>query len=125
MIIRAKGLEAGKPHPQHIHGLSGDTEGTCPPPTAADDRPGLPQQAANPDDVISLEEGAPFHGPVLLPLNPFPVANKAGVVTYTQTFSEISGDLADLRDEVVVLHGMTLPGGDAATLPVACGAIAG
>ena len=121
-IVIARGLEPGQVHPQHIHGLSGNTNGTCPPPSAADDRTGLPEEAADPDEFISLEDGAPFYGPVLLPLTPFPTANRAGVVFYDRTF-QVSGDLEDLDDEVVVLHGMTLAGGYAATLPVACGEI--
>lgn len=121
VVIVARGLEAGMLHPQHIHGLDGDTEGACPPPEAADDISGVPEEAGDPDEFISLEEGAPFYGPVLLPLTPFPNAAN-GVVTYHQTFT-VSGDLGDLSDEVIVLHGMTLDGGYAPTLPVACGGI--
>lgn len=122
VVIQATGLEVGMVHPQHIHGLSGDTNAVCPSEDARDDLAGLPEEAANPDEFISLEEGAPFYGPVLLSLTPFPVANAAGVVTYSQTF-QVDGDLLDLSDEVIVLHGMTLEGGYAATLPVACGEI--
>ncbi len=44
-------------------------------------------------------------------------------MTYTQTFT-LSGDLADLTDEAIVLHGMTVTGDYVPTLPVACGEIA-
>lgn len=122
VVIRAKGLTPGMVHPQHIHGLSGGTEGVCPPMSAQDDLEGLPEEAADPDEFISLEEGAPFYGPVLQSLTPLPTANAAGVVTYSQSFT-VDGDLMDLSDEVVVLHGRFLGDQYAATLPVACGAI--
>lgn len=122
VVIRAKGLTPNKLHPQHIHGLAGDTNAVCPPPRAADDLPGLPEEADDPDEFISLEEGAPFYGPVLLSLEPFPVANRAGVVTYSMSF-EVDGDLLDLSDEAIVLHGQFLDDGYAVTLPVACGEI--
>lgn len=120
--ITARGLEAGALHPQHIHGLMGSEQAVCPPPSAADNLPGLPEEADDPDQFISLEEGAPFYGPILLPLTPFPTASKGGVTTYSQTF-EVDGDLLDLSDETIVLHGMTVDGTYVATLPVACGAI--
>lgn len=120
--ITARGLEAGEVHPQHIHGFEGGEEAVCPPPGAADSRAGLPEQADNPDQFISLEEGAPFYGGILLALTPFPTANSGGVVTYTESF-EVDGDLLDLSDEVIVLHGMTIDGTYVATLPVACGEI--
>lgn len=120
--ITARGLEGGAVHPQHIHGLAGDEEAVCPPATAADNVMGLPEEAENPDELISLEEGLPFYGGVLQPLTPFPTANRGEVITYTGTF-DVDGDLLDLSDEVIVLHGMTVDGTYVATLPVACGAI--
>jgi hypothetical protein len=93
------------------------------PPESAQNRiAGLPQEADLPDEFIALEEGAPFYGPVLQSLTPFPTANEGGVVTYTQSF-RVDGDLTDLSDEVVVLHGRHLDGTCAMTLPVACGQI--
>lgn len=122
VVVRAKGLTPGMVHPQHIHGLSGDTNGVCPPESAQDNIAGVPEEAMDPDEFISLEEGAPFYGPVLQQLTPFPTANQAGVVTYSQSFT-VDGDLLDLSDEVVVLHGRFLGEQYAATLPVACGEI--
>ena len=122
VVIRAKGLTPGQVHPQHIHGLSGGTNGVCPPESAPDHLEGLPEEAMDPDDFISLEEGAPFYGPVLQSLTPFPTANRSGVVTYSQSFT-VDGDLLDLSDEVIVLHGRFLGEQYAATLPVACGEI--
>ena len=120
--ITARGLTPGMVHPQHIHGLDGSTNAVCPPESAQDDIMGLPEEAAMPDELISLEEGAPFYGGVKLSLTPFPTANKAGVVTYTQSFM-VDGDLLDLSDEAVVLHGQFVDGTYVATLPVACGEI--
>jgi hypothetical protein len=121
-IVVARGLTPGQVHPQHIHGLEGDTEAVCPPESAQDDLEGLPEEAEDPDEFLALEEGLPFYGPILQPLEPFPVANRAGVVTYSETFT-VEGDLEDLTDEHVVLHGMFLGDQYAATLPVACGPI--
>lgn len=126
VIVVARGLEPGQPHPQHIHGLAGDTNATCPSADAADDIAGDPPEAANPDDVISFAEGLPFFGPVLVDLQrrngQYPTANRAGVVAYTRSFA-VSGDAEDLDDESIVLHGLMLPGGYAATVPVACAEI--
>lgn len=111
VIVTARGLESGRVHPQHIHGLDGDENATCP-----------PARAAGGDGLLTIGEGLPFYGGVLQSLTPFPTANPGGVVTYTQTFT-VSGDLADLTDEAIVLHGMTVNGTYVPTLPVACGEI--
>jgi len=108
--IHARGLEPNQLHPQHIHGLPGDTNATCPPPSAA-----------GPDGVLSLEDGLPFYGGVLLSLEPFQMAEN-GKVNYHQTFT-VDGDLLDLSDEVIVLHGGFVGTEYVATLPVACGEI--
>ena len=122
VTVVARGLEPGQVHMQHIHGLAGDTNATCPPGSAADDIPNDPSQAARPDQVTSFAEGLPFYGPVLLPLDPYPTAGPHGTVSYHRHFT-VSGDLTDLRDEVVVLHGMSLGGEYVPSLPVACAEI--
>jgi len=122
VTIVARGLEPGQVHMQHIHGLAGDTNATCPPRRSADDIPNDPPQAAHPDQVLSFAEGLPFYGPVLLALEPYPTASAHGNVSYHRSFT-VSGDLTDLRDEVVVLHGMSLGGVYVPSLPVACGEI--
>lgn len=108
--LHARGLVPGMLHPQHIHGLDGSENATCPPASAAGD-----------DGVLTIGEGMPFYGPVLQPLMPFPMADN-GTVNYHETF-EVSGDLSDLSDEVIVLHGKFVDGEYVATLPVACGEI--
>lgn len=110
VILRARGLEPNMVHPQHIHGIAGNQDAVCP-----------PASAAGPDGLLSLTDGLPFYGPVLQSLTPFPMASH-GKVTYNQTF-RISGDLLELKDEVIVLHGMTVDGDYVATLPIACGEI--
>ena len=108
--LHARDLVPSMLHPQHIHGLEGSTNATCPPPSAAGD-----------DRVLTLVDGLPFYGPVLLPLTPFPMADK-GTINYHETF-EVDGDLADLSDEAIVVHGGYVDGEYVATLPVACGEI--
>ena len=108
--LQARGLVPDMVHPQHIHGLDGAANATCPPPSAAGE-----------DGVLTLVDGLPFYGPVLQPLTPFPMA-KNGKISYHGTF-EVDGDLTDLSDEAVVVHGGYVDGEYVATLPVACGEI--
>ncbi|MFD2515090.1 hypothetical protein ACFSRY_14540 [Pontibacter locisalis] len=120
--IMASGLEPGMLHPQHIHGFMDSNKNAVCPPMSAD---------MNGDGFIDLTEGAPFYGPVLLPLEPFPTAPD-GTIDYKQTF-EVTANMLPLQNNVIVLHGMTveglvengmtLPEQYVATLPVACGEI--
>ncbi|PRY10204.1 hypothetical protein CLV24_115121 [Pontibacter ummariensis] len=119
--VKAEGLVPGMPHPQHIHGFvmenMADQDAVCP-----------PESAAGSDGLITLPDGLPFYGPVLIPLddrlvplavNDFPVANPAGIITYLETVglgmlvsafdaampgSQSAKDL-NLEKRVVVLHG--------------------
>jgi hypothetical protein len=130
--IHASGLAPNLPHAMHIHGVLGDPN-ACPPPTADTDHDGL----------ISLQEGAPFYGPIDvsftttgdtsaasgLVLERFPVADGNGNLDYHRTFT-IPKDVAkDLTQLHIVLHGADLDQNMVysnlfeATLPVACGAI--
>ena len=112
--IQASGLEPGMIHPQHIHGFKDSNKNAVCPPMSAD---------MDGDGLIELAEGLPFYGPILLPLQPFPVAPD-GTIDYKQTF-DISDKtvLLPLQNNVIVLHGMTVDGEYVATLPVACGEI--
>ncbi|MGB7785635.1 MAG: hypothetical protein WBL27_05990 [Salinimicrobium sp.] len=126
--VMALGLEPGQEHLQHIHGFANDSNSTCP-----------PADAAGEDGLIDLDEGAPYYGPVILPLTDengdMPVAAANGWVIYTNTFMLGSGglpsvsDLGPLENRAVVLHGMTADGdGDGdeeyvPTLPVSCGTV--
>lgn len=116
-IVIAQGLQANQQHPQHIHGLEDATAaGSCP--SLAEDTDG--------DNIITLEEGLPAYGPVLLPLEPFPEPGESQVVfaqVYQLGQGEIPGAdaLGQLQNRVVVLHGMDFGGSYVADLPVACG----
>lgn len=129
--LNVHGVTPSLPHLQHIHGFDGETDGVCPPP-AAD---------TNMDGFIDVGEGAPFYGPVFkltlsttgaqepLNLDIAPVANEDGSYTYRHTFT-VDGDLLDLSDETIVVHGLDINGNGMydddtleASLPVLCGEI--
>ncbi|MCG9970761.1 hypothetical protein [Christiangramia crocea] len=119
VLVEAEGMTPGEPHPQHIHGLeNGEENATCPPESAD----------TNEDGIITIPEGVPFYGGVLLPLADFPVADENGTISYQQTFilgengNPTVEDLSALQNRVIVLHGMN--DGDGAyvpTTPAACG----
>jgi hypothetical protein len=128
--VMASGLEANKPHPQHIHGFMDDNRNsTCP----------APGDDTNGDGFVDLVEGLPSYGPVLLdlyvPIDEFPVADAEGNLQYKRTFNlgevefEEEGeviaykDLKPLQNRVIVLHGLTVNGTYVPTMPVACGQI--
>lgn len=112
VTIQASGIEPDMLHPQHIHGFTANNANATCPPMSAD---------SNGDGLITLEEGLPFYGPVLLPLMPFPMAED-GTIDYTETFT-VEGDVLPIQQNAIVLHGGTVDGLYVATLPVACGAI--
>ncbi len=107
--ISASGLEPGA-HAQHIHGFSeNERNSKCPPPSAD----------MNGDGLITLDEGAPFYGGVLLPLKAFPEADENGNLEYEMTFEDVTKDLTPLQNKSIVIHGMNgMP-----FLPIACGQI--
>ena len=118
VMIEALGLEADRPHAQHIHGnpdpddLPGNS--TCPPPSA--DTSG--------DDLVSVGEGLPYYGPVLLPLSPFTTA-PGGVIDFGATYTDLSNlaPINALQNRSIVIHGKTVNGTYIGSLPVACGQI--
>ena len=147
-VIYARGLSANLPHAMHIHGLE----------EAVAECPGI-ERDANADGLVDTIEGIVDYGPILvsfttsggtggnllpdgLDLARFPVANRAGFVTYSRTFS-IPVAVADrLGDLHIVVHGHDLNGNGTydgessslsalvgaevpleAELPVACGPI--
>lgn len=121
--VLATNVEANMMHAQHVHGLEDDSNATCPPETADEDGDGL----------ISLAEGLPFYGGVLLPLTEeggdYPSANGSGMIIYERTYSLGVGDipawstLDPFENRVVVLHGMTVDGEYVGSLPIACGQV--
>lgn len=116
--VHAKGLAPKQVHPQHIHGFVAEgTDAICPPESASGD-----------DALLSLGEGFPFYGPIIVPLDSelvpltqqaYPVANPAGVLNYNEivgleTFLQAFDaaydgnqgiDDLDLTKRVVVVHG--------------------
>lgn len=112
--IRAFGLEVDKPHPQHIHGFDKPVKNaTCP--TLESD--------TNGDGIISIGEGVPAFGPIILPLVPFDLVDASGNIEYEATFTIKSGSLQPLHNRAIVLHGMTVNNQYIPSLPVACGEI--
>ncbi|RDV15025.1 hypothetical protein DXT99_12150 [Pontibacter diazotrophicus] len=121
VITDVMGLAPSMVHPQHIHGFvmenMADKDAMCPPPSAA-----------GADGLLTLEDGLPFYGPVLIPLDDklvpltadnFPIATSAGTISYggkVMTSSLVSAfdamhngtqtekDL-ELDKRVIVIHG--------------------
>ena len=110
--IVAGGLEPGKVHPQHIHGFNKPVKNAVCPSLEAD---------VDADGLISVVEGTPFFGPIILPLVPFNLVDQNGYLTYSATFSIKTGDFQPLHKRTVVLHGMTVNGEYIPSLPIACG----
>ena len=130
--ILAFGVDPGL-HPQHIHGLVGDdgmpVDSVTPPPSADTTGPG------DGDGFIEIAEGAPFYGPVLVPLMedgmfPTPTGNSYDFTatydlndpaTYADGFGldELLGvgDTLEIEDDPmlelreVVIHGRSVPSG--------------
>jgi len=130
--VGAQGTE--KPvHAQHIHGFASDAS-SCP--TAAADTSG--------DGRISVGEGAPSYGRILVPLDgsldnaeglgdleTFPNGGSSGSYSYEQAVTtgnlavNMDGSFEDPRlgNHAIVVHGQTVDGEYKATLPVACGTL--
>jgi hypothetical protein len=112
--IKATGLEPGKPHPQHIHGKDNPVaDATC---------PGLDADTDG-DGLISVGEGVPSYGPIILPLVPFDLVDAGGNLDYEATFTINPGALQPLNKRTIVMHGLTVNGAYIPSLPIACGQI--
>lgn len=130
--IETEGLEPNLHHLQHIHGKE----------QAASECPTLAADTDN-DGLVSVGEGGPFYGPVLVSftvtgdtsaasagaLERFPVADEEGELEYERTFEVPAGVSARLGDFAVVQHGVDLNGNgfyDNAfemALPATCGTL--
>lgn len=116
VTIHATGVEAGKPHPQHIHGAADGTPTSCPDLSADMDG----------DNLVSVGEGIPVFGPIILPLKPFQIAAD-GTIDYHQEFNlgedvALTADqLGPLHHRTIVLHGLSIGGEYVPTMPIACG----
>ena len=146
-VVVARGLSPDLPHAMHIHGFE-EAVAECPSLARDEDGNGL----------IDTLEGLPDYGGILvslttsggtgglfedgLALDRFPVANRAGFVTYQRTI-DIPADVAETLDNHhIVVHGHDLNGNGVydgpssslsdvvgadvpleAELPVACGTL--
>lgn len=106
--LDVKGVVPGQLHPQHIHGHGGVS--TCP----------TPQADADGDGVVSVGEGVPDYGPVMVSLTPFQTPSGSRY-EYEATFAN-QGALEPERRAIVV-HGAFVNGAYDASLPVACGTV--
>ena len=130
--VDAQGTEAEMVHAQHIHGFASEAS-SCP--TLAADTSG--------NGLISVGEGAPSYGGILVPLDgsldtaeglgdleTFPTGN--GSYSYDMSIATgnlgVNGDRSfsdrTLENHAIVVHGQTVDGTYEATLPVACGTLA-
>ncbi len=112
--LEASGMEAGKAHPQHIHG-HGDASINARCPGMEADKDG--------DGLVSVGEGLPDYGPIVLPLTPFNLVDVDGSLKYEASFIVDPSTLEPLFNRAIVLHGMTVNGTYIPSLPIACGEI--
>lgn len=113
--VVATGLENGA-HLRHIHGGVETTSGNsliqsskCP----------TPQRDVDGDGIISVAEGVPDYGPVIVNLGNF--ATTGGTVDEVLTFTNFNQSVLPLDKRAIVLHGMTGPNGYDASIPIVCG----
>jgi hypothetical protein len=113
--VVATGLENGA-HLRHIHGGVETTSGNsriqsskCP----------TPNRDVDGDGIISVAEGVPDYGPVIVNLGNF--ATSGGTVDEVLTFPNFTQSVLPLDKRAIVLHGMTGPNGYDASIPIVCG----
>lgn len=95
--IEATGVTPDVEHLQHIHGFEDGTESTC------------------------VDSDA--YGPVMVGLEPFPMADADGNLSYSETLTVDPDMLGDPALRAIVIHGMTVDGEYDAGFPVACGEV--
>lgn len=108
VAVFAEGLEAGRPHIQHIHGFA-DGRDAVEPTIAAD---------VDGDGYIEGVEGAPFWGPVMLDMPT--VTTPDGDEFFVQHFQlprQALGAEPHLNLREYNIHGMTVPDGAGAGTP--------
>jgi hypothetical protein len=116
--VLAAGVTPNKTHPQHIYGLDSGANATCAPASADTDG----------DGFISIAEGAPFYGNVILSLDnangDFPAASPDGSYIYQRTFNIGGLSISNWENLAVVVQGGMVDGSYQEMLPVACGEVA-
>lgn len=134
VAVHAEGTVAEQVHAQHIHGSTDGSASSCPTMDADSDGNGR----------ISVSEGAPAYGGILVPLDgsldvaeglgdleTFPMADGNGAYTYSGAVAttnlavnqDRSFEGLSLSDHAIVVHGRMVDGEYAAKLPVACGTL--
>ena len=110
--ISAAGMVPGKPHAQHIHGLSGKAS-TSPPTDST--------------TLIPEAKAESYYGQVLVPLLPFPMASATGATTYSasvEASSAVPGTpVLPLAGRGIVLHGLIVNGTYDPSMPVGFGVL--
>lgn len=124
--LKARNLAPNQVHPQHIHGFGFES-------THPDNAVCPPMSAAGEDGLLTLEDGLPFYGPVLIPLDDeliplsmddFPMANEHGQLGYLEftnldllirTINETNEGGQTLKNlaldkRVIVVHGAYVKG---------------
>lgn len=147
--LDATGLTPEEPHAMHIHGVV-DQPNECPG-IDADKNTGdemFPDEGyieGVPDGLISLNEGAPDYGPILVSLTAegkdtsasnglavgdFVAADEDGDLSYDREIRVSKGVAKNLSQLHIVIHGADVDGSGSsvdsffeATLPVSCGQI--
>ncbi len=116
-----RGLEASRPHPQHIHGKTAADvhNGTDASADTVVSKCPAPSRDGDGDGLVSFAEGLPDYGPVMVNFGA-PTANADGTFTLEGTFTSPTSDLG-IR--AIVIHGMTVAGAYNASMPVACGQV--
>lgn len=132
VTVEAGGLTPGVHHMAHLHGFTGQADGGCP---GADRDTDL-------DGLISVGEGVPDFGPVLVHLTTtgattgvidhlaYPMADADGTIRFQRTFPASEQNHAMAGRVQVVVHGIdldmdgALDAGMETSIPVVCGGIA-
>lgn len=117
--IQATGLEPDLLHLRHIHGgptaVAGASE------TQVSKCPTSPADADG-DGIISVAEGVPDYGAVILNLGNFTTSTGSIDDTHVFNLSESQrASLVPLDRRAVVLHGMFVGGAYDASVPIVCG----
>jgi len=113
--ITATGLENGA-HLRHIHGGVETTSGGS---AVQSSKCPTPNRDVDGDGIISVAEGVPDYGPVIVNLGNF--ATTTGSIDETLVFPNFNQSVLPLDKRAIVLHGMTGPNGYDASIPIVCG----
>ena len=127
VTVAASGFVPNTAHAQHVHGFPDDESKNAVLP---------PDSARGNDGVLQVSEGAPFYGPIILPLAPFPMSDATGSVSFSNVYDDAAiaaltnfesidtvAALMPLENKVYVIHGVENGGLFNPQLPAAGGQI--